>query len=152
LSSNPNITLNILKKTKNPLVPWNYSGLSSNPNITWEIVQADPKKRWNYKFLSSNPNITWSIVQANPDKPWDYCNLSKNPNITWSIVKANPDKPWNYNFLFLNQTNRYNWPSNIIKRWTVERINKIKEEMMQTVWHPDRFWRMWLSKGFDPDD
>jgi len=23
-----------------------------------------------------NPNITWDIVQANPDKPWDWYYLS----------------------------------------------------------------------------
>lgn len=26
---------------------------------------------WDWKALSSNPNITWIIVEANPDKPWD---------------------------------------------------------------------------------
>ena len=28
-------------------------------------------------WLSINPNITWEIVQANPDKQWDWCDLSK---------------------------------------------------------------------------
>ena len=27
-------------------------------------------KNWNWRGLSRNPNITWEIVQANPDKPW----------------------------------------------------------------------------------
>ena len=56
-----------------------------NSNITWEIVQTNPKpngKEWNYHYLSLNPNITWEIVQNNPDKPWDYFWLSTNPNIT----------------------------------------------------------------------
>ena len=44
--------------------------------------------------LSLNPSITWDIVQANPDKPWNWYYLSKNPSITWEIVQANPDKDW----------------------------------------------------------
>ena len=46
--------------------------LSENPNITWEIIQANPDKEWNWYLLSGNPNITWDIVEANPDNPWDW--------------------------------------------------------------------------------
>ena len=60
-------------------MPWNYYGLSQNPNITWEIVQANPEKDWSYRYLSMNPNITWEIVQANPQIPWHYGSLSMNP-------------------------------------------------------------------------
>ena len=66
-----------------------FTFLSSNPNITWEIVQANIDKPWNYGGLSSNPNITWEIVKANPDKPWDYYCLLENPNVTWEIVQPN---------------------------------------------------------------
>ena len=41
---------------------WNYSRLSSNRNITWEIVENNSHKPWNYNYLSKNPNITWNIV------------------------------------------------------------------------------------------
>src|SRR5208282_2078649 len=47
--------------------PWNWSGLSGNPNITWEIVQAHLDKPWNWACLSKNPDITWEIVQAHLD-------------------------------------------------------------------------------------
>ena len=52
----------------------------------------ESQKEWNYRALSANPNITWDIVLANPDKAWDYNCLSQNPNITWDIVSAHPDK------------------------------------------------------------
>ena len=29
--------------------------MSSNPNITWEHVEANPDIPWNYNFLSGNP-------------------------------------------------------------------------------------------------
>jgi hypothetical protein len=40
-----------------------------------------PDKNWNWTGLSENPNITWEIVRDYPDKPWDwnYTFLSRNP-------------------------------------------------------------------------
>ena len=32
----------------------------------------------NYEILSGNPNITWEIILANPDKPWRYKWVSSN--------------------------------------------------------------------------
>jgi hypothetical protein len=64
-----------------------------------------------YYYLSQNPNITPDIVQANPDKPWNYDALSIHPNITSDIVSENLDKPWNFNELAqkqeINQTINY---------------------------------------------
>jgi hypothetical protein len=31
--------------------------------------------------MSENPNITWDIIQANPDFPWDWDCISQNPNL-----------------------------------------------------------------------
>ena len=56
-----------------------WSNLSLNPNITWEIVNANPDKPWDWDVLSYNPNITMEFVNANPDKPWSWKALSKNP-------------------------------------------------------------------------
>jgi len=50
----------------------------------------------NWDGISSNPNITFEIVEAHPDKPWDWEGLSLNPNITFEIVETYPDKPWNW--------------------------------------------------------
>jgi hypothetical protein len=60
-------------------VPWDYGWLSENPNITWDIIQANPDKLFNYERISYNPNITWEIVDAHPEKDWDYFGLSFNP-------------------------------------------------------------------------
>jgi hypothetical protein len=71
-----------------------WESISSNPNLTWKIVQQNPDNPWDWYGISENPNITWDIVQQNPDYPWDWYGLSMNPNLTWDIVKQNPDKPW----------------------------------------------------------
>ena len=71
---------------------------------TWfDFIKLNPHKCWDYSGLSKNPNITWDIVAGNPDKAWNYDYLSENPNITWDIVSANPEKAWNYELLCYNQ-------------------------------------------------
>ena len=44
----------------------------------FQFIKDNPHKDWCYIWLSENPNITWEIVQANPDKPWDFQLLSWN--------------------------------------------------------------------------
>ncbi len=84
---------------KYPEKNWNWSGISSNPNITLEIIQAYPDKPWNWFGLSTNSNITFDIVKANPNLPWDWFGLSENPNITWETIYHNLDKNWNWSAL-----------------------------------------------------
>ena len=79
--------------TRFPHNSWDWYELSSNPNITWEIVLTNLDKPWSWWWLSEHPNITWKIVLTNLDKPWHWYNLSYNPNITWEIILNNPDKP-----------------------------------------------------------
>ena len=43
-----------------------------------DIIQSNPDKPWDWSGLSCNPNITLSIIQSNPDKPWDWYNLALN--------------------------------------------------------------------------
>lgn len=88
ISSNPNTTWDFVEANSHK--PWNYDNLSSNPNITWDIIGSNPDRPWNYSWLSGNSNITWEIMQDNPDIPWNYVSFSYNPNITWEIVKDNP--------------------------------------------------------------
>ena len=58
--------------------PWDWYGLSINPNITMNDVKNNPDKPWNYIWLSSNPNVTMNDVKNNPDKPWNWDELSNN--------------------------------------------------------------------------
>jgi hypothetical protein len=101
-------------------------GLSKNPNITWEIVEANPfpnpdddENTWHFGFLSENPNITWEIVEQHPEhedynyegddfidaeiQSWNYDALSENPSITWDIFIQNRDRPWDFPYLNLKK-------------------------------------------------
>ena len=92
LSSNPNITWEIVRDNLDK--PWDWFVLSINPSITWEIVRDNPDRPWDWQHICLNPNITWEIVQNNPDKPWSMWSLSQNPNITWEIVRNNGEYQW----------------------------------------------------------
>ena len=39
--------------------PRSWYGISSNPNITWDIIRDNPEREWNWNGISLNPNITW---------------------------------------------------------------------------------------------
>ena len=88
-----------------PDKPWDWCGLSENPNITWTVVESNPHKMWYWYELSKNPSITWTVVENNPDKPWNWWGLSRNINVTWDIVEQNPDKPWDWHGLSYNTFN-----------------------------------------------
>ena len=140
LSSNLNVTWEIVQE--NPDCNWNYDFMGTNSSITWDIVQANPDKPWNYKYLSTNPNITCNIVESNPDKQWKYEYLSYNPSITWDTVKSNPDKPWDYEFMSTNSS--ITWDivqSNPDKPWNYNILSynpNITWDIVQS--NPDKQW------------
>ena len=53
--------------------------ISSNPNITCDIIKDNPLHNWDWQRISSNPNITMDIIRNNPDKPWEWCISLKIP-------------------------------------------------------------------------
>jgi hypothetical protein len=100
LSWNPNVTLEWVEKYIDK--PWDWSGLSRNPNVTLEWVEKYPDKLWNWVGLSRNHNITLEQVEKYPDKPWNWDGLSQNPNVTLEWLEKYIDKPWNWRWLSQN--------------------------------------------------
>ena len=50
-------------------------------NIIFREVFETRKNDFNFiHIISSNNNITWEIVRDNQDKPWNWNYLSLNPN------------------------------------------------------------------------
>ena len=66
---------------KYPEKPWNWDGISRNPNITMEFIEKYPDKQWNWKWISKNPNITIKFIEKNINKI-DFSALSSN-NFTY---------------------------------------------------------------------
>ena len=44
-----------------------------------KLINDNPDKPWNWRGISKNPNITWDIIKNNPDKPWNWNGISRNP-------------------------------------------------------------------------
>jgi hypothetical protein len=92
---------------------WNWASISSNPNITWDIVKAHPNLPWNYMNLSFNENITLKILKENPEYSWDWGYFSTcNPNLTWDQVRYEPNI---IDMCFLNNNLINSWKKSSFK-------------------------------------
>src|SRR5690349_18572221 len=64
LSQNPNSTWNLV--SRNPDKPWVYRDIIAHSDVTWEIISNEfsrlLSKKEDWIYLSTNPNITWEII------------------------------------------------------------------------------------------
>ena len=126
----------VLRRLRDKRLPWDYAAMSSNPSITWEVVQANPDEPWDWNNLSSNPSITFDLVEAHPEKPCNWEFLSSNPSITFDNVVANPGKPWDWRGLSMN-------PRMLVSKADEARIGKTRRLVT-------RFQRRWRACNADP--
>jgi hypothetical protein len=82
--------------------PWDWFGISENPNITWNIIEKNKNKPWDWDCVSENPNITWDIVSDNIEL-FNPAIISRHPNITMDIINDYPKYNWNWNEILLNK-------------------------------------------------
>ena len=104
--------------------PWDWSSISMNPNITFDITKANSDYPWDWNYIISNPNITIDIIEAHPDKGLNWCAMLRNPNFTMKMILANldkdddwdfgeyPDKPWNWKEISNNNFNKIKYDKN----------------------------------------
>lgn len=98
----------------NPHIPWDWGGLSYNPNVTCDFIQAHIHKRWSWTQLSLNPNITCEFVQATQRR--------------WGISDW-----WRWNFLFRNKFSKHPAVARKkIQRWWKKKYYYIKYGNMLT--------------------
>ena len=45
----------------------------------FQFILYNQGQDWDYNWLSTNLNITWDIIQNNPDINWSHWSLSTNP-------------------------------------------------------------------------
>ena len=113
LSSNPNLTMDIIKKydinwdkerisynsafTKEELIQNNlYHKVHSlkNENIIPETI--DISIRNVFGIISENKQVPLSMIEKYIDKNWNWWHLSKNNNLNIDFIKKYSDKPWNW--------------------------------------------------------
>ena len=61
-------------------------------NILTYLLEKHPEKPWDWHGISSNPNITMEFIEKHPNKPWDWYMISRNPNITMEFIEKYIDK------------------------------------------------------------
>src|SRR4030067_641718 len=88
---------------------WNWSWISSNPNITAEDIEEDLSRNdplpWDLEEIQKNPNINHEFIEAhlNDDRwKWDWEGISMNPNITPEFIEAHLDEDWNWDYISRN--------------------------------------------------
>jgi len=91
--------------------PWDFQGISRNPNLTIEMIRKFYKKKWSWTTISQNPGITMDMVENNSDLPWERYGLSSNPNLTIDYIKSHPVSWRNWIRIFIGKhyTKYWNW-------------------------------------------
>ena len=102
ISSNPNLTLGIVKKFPN--LPWNEFMLSRQIRITPEIYLKNRDIDWDLAGICCNPCFgpEWFPIIGMDKVDWGW--YSKNPSLDWSTVLQYQNKPWNWDYISLNPT------------------------------------------------
>ena len=95
------------------------------PSELIKLLTAHPDQPWDWVGLSSNPNMTMEFVMAHPDQPWDWDGLSSNPNMTLELVMAHPDQPWNWSGLSSNQFKYDRW----LQRIHINKMKKFRAKI-----------------------
>ena len=69
----------------------------------WQFILDNQDKSWDWSMISSNPNLTMKDITERPDKDWNWDCISRNKNITMEFIINNPDKPWNWETISKNK-------------------------------------------------
>lgn len=102
ISSNKHFTMHDIHFYRT--IPWDFKGVSRNPNLDWYHIQLfhKNKKDLDWEAISKHPNITMQIIKGNSMFPWNVDGMSLNPNITSKFIALNPGVKWNYMLLSEN--------------------------------------------------
>ena len=77
-SHNPNITIEIINN--HPDISWDWSAISRTIQLDETLLREN--KPWDYYWLSSNPSLTWKMVDNQKEKPWDLYYIFANFHIS----------------------------------------------------------------------
>ena len=146
LSSNENITMDIVTAHKN--ARWNKYSLTYQPQIMAAILRGesppDLLEHWNWGFISQRVKI--EDVLRMPHYPWNWRTLSSSPNMTMEIIEQYSALPW-HDRSILNNPN-VTWP--IIERITaaIELTNDANDKVVNI----KLIWQDLIQSNFLFDD
>jgi len=62
-----------------------------------DIIENNPDKPWNWEGISKNPNITLDIIQNNINKSWDLCEINYNRSFVNNLLDINDELAKHFN-------------------------------------------------------
>lgn len=137
--------------------PWEYNYIKYrdwNPTVqyTIEYIKNNIDRLHLISWLDAckDKGITVNDIENNPDVDWNWTYVSANPNITYDFIVKNEDKI-SFWMLSKNMFHTNNDNINYYKRRkhkTNELCNLIKQELLDTAWHPDRVFMWCIDNDF----
>lgn len=94
VSKNPNLTIYYANLYHRQGKNLDWKAISQHPNITMEDIINHPHLKWNPKFVALNPNITTEFITRHTHWNWDFTRLSQNPGLKLRFVFKNRHHPW----------------------------------------------------------
>jgi hypothetical protein len=85
-----------------------------------QLITSFPTKQWNFRKLSTNPNITPNIIEKFINKDWNWTELSCNQNIDINFIKKYINKNWDWNYIFRYKHLDINFIENIRTEINIE--------------------------------
>lgn len=119
-----------------------YPSLSTNPNLTLDVVDANPGVNWSWQYISELPCLKFNDVLSRLNKPWDWFALSYNLELTIDEVRANLHLNWDWGGLSVNNCFTF---TDIIENmdlpWKLNYINTKKDLTLDDIRNnPDLPW------------
>lgn len=132
IHTNPNITIDFLKKHRDINMNWcrmvihpniKIADIIDNPDLGWgkdaewwnnpnvvveDLIKHNKMEQSQWFVVSSSPNTSLDYILNNPQFPWSWKHVSSNPNLTPDII-LKPEKylthkiNWEYSMLVLNK-------------------------------------------------
>jgi hypothetical protein len=115
------ITINDLQNEKNKNIPWDWSSLVRNPNISFDYIINNPLLPWDMTNIHLNYNITLKNIVDNPTIKWCGYELTKKFKPNMKVLLEYPMIKWNYSLCseYLPLTDIFN---NMTIKWDFNEI------------------------------
>jgi len=79
-----------------------YYRMSSNPNVTWQLIEEYSDKPWNYEKLLQFLPITKQVLDRPEFIQYSY-SISANPTLTLELIDLYYTYKWNWTMISINQ-------------------------------------------------
>lgn len=142
-----------IQTLSNSGVQLNWKLISSNHNLTMELVDEHPELPWVwFHGLSRNPNLTLEFVERNLNASWDWSELSRHECMTMKFVEDHMDMPWVWGQLFHLKDFSFDFVmSHLNLRWNWESLSCCANVSLEMILENSELPWSWESIGYRSD-